>query len=57
MHKVSKNYGIDITDQLSEMLSEELAKQIDKGILQSIYNLGKNNLRKIKIENILRTFE
>lgn len=57
MHKVSKNYGIDITDQLSEMLSEGLAKQIDKEILQSIYNLGKNNLRKIKIENILRTFE
>ena len=57
MNKVSEDYSIDIADQLSAMLSEELAKQIDKEILQSIYNLGKNNLRKIKIENILRTFE
>jgi hypothetical protein len=55
--KITENYGIDITDQLSEMLSEELAKQIDKEILQSIYNLGTNNPRKIKIENILRAFE
>lgn len=55
--KVSKEYGIDITDQLSAMLSEELAKQIDKEILQGISNLGKNNIRKRKIENILKSFE
>lgn len=55
--KVSEGYGIDIADQLSAMLSEELAKQIDKEILQGISNLGKNNIRKRKIENILKTFE
>jgi hypothetical protein len=50
-------YNIDIVDQLSAMLSEELAKQIDKEILQGIYNLGKNNIRKRKIEKILKSFE
>ena len=30
MNKITENYGIDIADQLSAMLSEELAKQIDK---------------------------
>jgi hypothetical protein len=55
--KVSEGYGIDIADQLSAMLSEELAKQIDKEILQGISNLGKNNIRKRKIENILKSFE
>jgi hypothetical protein len=57
MNKTSENYGIDITDQLSAMLSEELAKQIDKEILKGISNLGKNNIRKRKIENILKSFE
>jgi hypothetical protein len=42
---------------ISAMLSEELAKQIDKEILQGISNLGKNNIRKIKIDNILKSFE
>lgn len=55
--KVSEGFGIDIADQLSAMLSEELAKQIDKEILQGISNLGKNNIRKRKIENILKSFE
>jgi len=55
--KITENYGIDIADQLSAMLSEELAKEIDKEILQGISNLGKNNIRKIKIENILKSFE
>jgi hypothetical protein len=57
MNKVSEDYSIDIADQLSAMLSEELAKQIDKEILQGISNLGKNNIRKKKIENILKSFE
>jgi hypothetical protein len=55
--KISESFGIDIADQLSAMLSEELAKQIDKEILQGISNLGKNNIRKKKIENILKSFE
>ena len=56
-NKISEGFGIDIADQLSAMLSEELAKKIDKEILQGISNLGKNNIRKRKIENILKSFE
>jgi hypothetical protein len=55
--KVSESYGIDIADQLSAILSEELSKQIDQQILQGISSLGKNNIRKRKIENILKSFE
>ena len=55
--KISESFGIDIADELSAMLSEELAKQIDKEILQGISSLGKNNIRKRKIENILKSFE
>ena len=55
--KITENYGIDIADELSAILSEELAKQIDKEILQGISDLGKNNIRKRKIENILKSFE
>ena len=57
VNKISKEYGINIEDQLSAILSEELATQIDKEILQGISNLGKNNIRKRKIENILKSFE
>ena len=57
MNKISEHYSIDIADQLSAMLSEELAKQIDKEILQGISNISKNNIRKRKIENILKSFE
>lgn len=57
MDKVSEGFDIDIVDQLSAILSEELAKQIDKEILQGISSLGKNNIRKRKIENILKSFE
>lgn len=55
--KISEDFGIDIADELSAILSEELAKQIDKEILQGISNLSKNNIRKRKIENILKSFE
>lgn len=49
----------DIVDQLSAILSEELLKQIDIDILQSMgaYLDTKNNIRKRKIENILKSFE
>lgn len=57
VNKITEVFGINIEDQLSTILSEELAKQIDKEILQGISNLGKNNIRKRKIENILKSFE
>ncbi len=54
---MKSKYQKDIIDELSEILSEELSKQIDKEIFKSISNLGKNNIRKRKIKNILKTFE
>jgi hypothetical protein len=57
MNKVS-DYGIDIADQLSAMLSEELAKNIDMDILRGLgYEPDKFKRRKKKIENILKSFE
>ena len=55
---ISKQYGIDIADQLSAMLSEELAKQIDMDILRGLgLEADKFKRRKKKIENILKSFE
>lgn len=34
--KLSSAYGIDIADQLSAMLSDEIAKGIDRDILRSL---------------------
>ncbi len=56
--KVSESYGIDIADQLSSILSEELAKQIDMDILSGLgLQPDKFKRRKKKIENILKSFE
>lgn len=56
--KITEDYGIDIADQLSAMLSEELAKQIDMNILRGLgYEPDKFKRRKKKIENILKSFE
>jgi hypothetical protein len=55
---ISKQYGIDIADQLSAMLSEELTKQIDMDILRGLgLEADKFKRRKKKIENILKSFE
>lgn len=56
--KLSKNYGIDIADQLSAMLSAEIAREIDKGILR---NLGlepdRNKRRMNSIGKIFKDVE
>ena len=58
MNKISEGYGIDIADQLSAILSEELAKQIDMDILSGLgLEPDKFKRRKKKIENILKSFE
>ena len=57
-NKVSQEYSVDIVDQLSAMLSEELAKQIDMEILRGLgLEPDKFKRRKKKIENILKSFE
>ena len=45
-------YGKDIVDELSSMLSEELARSIDKDILRKIGILPPNENRRKKIEKI-----
>lgn len=52
-HSVQQNYGYDIEDKLSQMLSEELAKSIDAQILQTIINQGRPTMRSDKIRSIL----
>lgn len=50
-----KQYGIDIVGQMEKMLSDEIAKSIDKEIINNIFNMANNKAyrRKDKISNIL----
>lgn len=51
-------YGKDIEAELTAMLSEELANQIDKEILRSLgVEPDKNKRRKNKIDKIFKSFE
>lgn len=56
--KLSSTYGIDIADQLSAMLSNEIAREIDKDIIR---NLGlepdRNKRRKNSISKIFKDVE
>ena len=56
--KLSENYGIDVSDQLQSMLSDEISKSIDKEILR---NLGiepyRNKRRKNSINKIFKNVE
>ncbi len=48
----TSQYGVDIESEMTRMLSEELAKQIDKEILTSL-GLKKINIKRIgKINKI-----
>jgi hypothetical protein len=56
--ELSKHYGIDIADQLSAMLSNEIAKSIDKEILKSLgWEPDRNKRRKNSINKIFRASE
>jgi hypothetical protein len=50
-----KQYGIDIVSQMEKMLSDEIAKSIDKQIISDIFNMANSKAykRKDKISNIL----
>jgi hypothetical protein len=52
-YSTGHHYGLDVEDELSKMLSEELAKSIDAQILQTIMNQGKSIIRQDKIKSIL----
>jgi hypothetical protein len=56
--KLSEHYGIDISDQLSAMLSNEIAKGIDKEILKSLgLEPERNKRRKNSINKIFKNVE
>jgi hypothetical protein len=52
---IEESFGIDIEEQLTKMLSDELAKSIDRDILKNLgvwLNEGINHKRKRAIEKI-----
>ena len=55
--KLSSHYSIDVADQLSSMLSDELAKSIDKEILKSMGIYSRNVRRMNSIDKIFKDVE
>ena len=56
--KLSSHYGFDVADQLSAMLSDEIAKSIDKEILKSLgLEPDRNKRRKNSINKIFKDVE
>ena len=55
--ELSSNYGLDVADQLSAMLSDELAKSIDKEILKSMGIYSRNVRRMNSIDKIFKNVE
>jgi len=55
--KLSENYGIDVSDQLQSMLSDELAKSIDREILKSMSIYSRNVRRMNSINKIFKDVE
>jgi len=52
--KLSDHYGIDVADQLSAMLSDEIAKSIDMKILKSMGIYSRNVRRMNSIDKIFK---
>ena len=42
-----KSYGLDIEDEISKLLSEEIAKSIDVEIMKSLFDDKKDKINKI----------
>lgn len=55
--KLSSAYGIDMADQLSAMLSDEISKGIDKEILKSMGIYSRNIRRMNSIDKIFKDVE
>lgn len=51
---LGKVYSEDIVDKMTQMLADELTKSIDTQILNELFS--KRNRRKVKIENLLKSF-
>jgi hypothetical protein len=55
--ELSKHYGIDVANQLSAMLSDEIAKSIDMEILKSMGIYSRNVRRMNSINKIFKDVE
>ena len=55
--KLSEHYGIDVVDQLTSMLSDEISKGIDKEILKSMGIYSRNVRRMNSISKIFKDVE
>jgi hypothetical protein len=53
--KLSSHYGLDIEEQLTKMLSEQLTREIDREVLKSLgIELDRNKRRKNSINKIFK---
>ena len=55
--KLSSHYGLDVADQLQSMLSDEIAKSIDREILKSMGIYSRNVRRMNSINKIFKSSE
>jgi hypothetical protein len=56
--KLSIHYGIDIVDELTSLLSDQIAREIDRDILKSLgIEPDRNKRRMNSINNIFRDVE
>lgn len=55
--RLSENYGLDVADELTKILSEQLAKEIDKDILKGLGLEARNKRRKNSIDKIFKSSE
>ena len=49
--QLSESYGIDVVDKLTKLLSEELAKEIDKEILRGLGLEPEKNKKRVNSIN------
>jgi hypothetical protein len=55
--KLSEHYGIDVVNQLTSMLSDEISKGIDKEILKSMGIYSRNVRRMNSIAKVFKDVE
>jgi hypothetical protein len=55
--RLSEHYGLDVADELSKMLSEQIAKEIDREVLKSMGIYARNIRRMNSINKIFKSSE
>ena len=55
--ELSKHYGLDVVDELNKMLSEQIAKEIDREVLKSMGIYARNVRRMNSINKIFKSSE